>query len=175
MSDLFEKIMSDMPKEQHNSTNSVSNEQLTKSSSSHKASKEGASKDASVKAKDSSKKTKSSDNALDKLVDIMSTGFSDLQNLLLERQMNYEDQIEYDYEYDADDDIPVEVNDPKDLFVDMADDIKSGDSTGPEVKSSLASLTDMLLQKKVAESLFTEKRTVHLRPINVNFFEGTKN
>ena len=41
--------------------------------------------------------------------------------------------------------------------LDLVDDFKTGDATGPEVTRSLANLADMLLQMKVSESVVVEK------------------
>ena len=115
MSDLYETIMSDISKDSKKNTTPKDQNSKSSSNTNEQNKSDSISKDTNVKVKDSSKKTsKSSDNSMDKLINIMTTGFSDLKTLLSE-QTSYDNEG-YDYDYELEDDIPTMTSTPNDLF-----------------------------------------------------------
>ena len=100
-------------------------------------------------------------DAFSKLADIMTAGFKGLQNILL-NQMEEEENFKE------------AAGKNQDFFTDLADELDSGNSTGPDVRKSLADLSDKLLRLKVNDSVMKEKRETYLRPKNIEFLQVPK-
>lgn len=127
------------------------------------------------KTKESSSNSSSNkfDKSIDKLAKIMSTGFSEMKDMFMERNQT---DNEYDYE-----DLEFEEfeeqrfdNNEQDLFDDISGEINYGDSVGPEVRGSLANLCNKMLQLKISEPVIKEKRESYIRPKNVQFLNTPK-
>jgi len=147
-----------------------------------KLQKESKTKDSSRTTKGDHGKTKESssnsssnkfDKSIDKLAKIMSTGFSEMKDMFMERNQT---DNEYDYE-----DLEFEEfeeqrfdNNEQDLFDDISGEINYGDSVGPEVRGSLANLCNKMLQLKISEPVIKEKRESYIRPKNVQFLNTPK-
>jgi len=193
MSDLFDNLFVTM---EDNSTSDLStNVPKDSRQSSAKAQlavhepKEGSNSskrkdaDTSLKPKDSSTSSKqkdagtsksSSQKSIDRLTDIMASGFLDLKDLLKEqhlqnsRLLNQErEDISYVHEDTSE-------YDEFDMFESLADEVSSPDSVGPDVRPSLAALTDRLLNLKISDAVVKNKRDLYPRPSNVEFVNAPK-
>ena len=185
MSDIFENLNEKIQKssEKGDNSGSASKDSTAEAKNSSEKTKKPQSTEKTTdsrnktadKPKESSRKSDrpSSDAALDKLAKIISTGFSELKDLY---QENASQSREYDEFEEEIDDFPEElvtVTD-NDMFDDLSLQINDGEKVGDEVRPSLAALTDKLLQMKVGDDLFKEKREKFLRPKNIQFLSTPK-
>ena len=114
--------------------------------------------------RESSKPTKSDENdkKFDQLAEIIASGFRDLKDMLAPT----DDLDEFDeHNHDVFPEFPEE---SEDLFDELSENISTKDTVGKEVRSSLASLCDRLLQLKITDSTLKEKQELHLRPKNIS-------
>lgn len=137
----------------------VTNENKGKESASSQSSKN--------KASSRKEKESSTDKSLDRLAKIISTGFSELKDLF--KESNEPNNNEYEDCYDQDFCEDLEDISDDDMFDNIAGDIVNGETVGPDVRHSLASLTDKLLQLKISDTMIKDKKEKHLRPKNVEF------
>ena len=173
MADIFENISGNM---EENSTSIADNAaQNSKNvSSTPSGSKPDEPKDRRSKSKDSSSSSSksSSSKTLEKLTEVMASGFKDLKDLLKEQHLqNSRLYQEADYEYYDEMD---ELEDDVDMFDNFADGMTAGESVGPDVRGSLAGLTDNLLRLKIGDSVVKAKRELYPKPNNVKFLNAPK-
>ena len=139
----------------------VNNSALKGKSTDNDSSKEGK----KVQAKS---KSNESDKNFAKLAEIMAAGFQDLKNLFCQ-DANIDDDL-----MDEEEPINVPNNDgeeSRDMFDELSYGIGSQAESGPAVRSSLAALSDKLLQSKIDESVIKEKHAEHLRPTNIEYLK----
>lgn len=193
MSDLFADIMDNIPskeapKEKKSnsdpspSTSKKSSSAITvtkKSSSLDGSSKKSSSAENSISKKSSESKSigqtnssnSNSEQSFDKLADIMATGFAEMRNAF-QGFNNAGQELEYETE---DEEFNTESNDvDSDIFDSISNEINSGENVGPELRPSLAGLTDKLLNFKLDDSVLKEKREKYLRPKNVEYLNTPK-
>jgi len=184
---LFSEIMADK------GTNEKPADKVTNEESSSKDAIEKSDASTSKENCDSVRKSKSNKDrkscneqssstkkSLDKLAEIMETGFSDLMKMF---SMEYEDvdgngmdSNEFVEESD------IECNEvgnncnavEPDIFQTISGETKFGERVGPDVHKSLACLADRFLSEKMNESETKEKCEKYLRPSNIEFLETPK-
>jgi hypothetical protein len=64
-----------------------------------------------------------------------------------------------------------DVEESRDMFDEFNHGIGTQDESGPAVRSSLAALSDNLLQSKIDVSVIKEKHAAHLRPTNIEYLK----
>ena len=149
--DIFTKIASDRPPVAPKST---------PSSSSAKSS----SKDPTEKLKDSKEASSlknKNETSLTVLVDIMSKGFKNLQNLLTRDYEEYDDELVFGYD---DDDVVLLPDKEKEIFEALVDDAKFGRTVGPDITPTLAALANKYLKEPMSESIAKEKIETYSDP-----------
>ena len=124
----------------------------------------------SQKKSSKSDKPEVSETSIDKLANIMVTGFRDLQNIIREQASVSSVENEYDWEEVEDIGSINSEYEEQDFFKELAGTVSDGETFGPSVRPSLASLADQLLHLKVSDNLLKEKRTAHVRPQMWNVF-----
>ena len=137
-------------------------------------SKESTSKDVGTSKESSSSRSSVSGRSVDKLAEIMATGFNDLKELL---KAQYAQNIQVCQEPQEWEEFSENFEEPEselDMFDSFSDICDSNEKLGAPVKSSLASLTDKLLQLKVDDSVVKDKRDLYSRPQNVQYLEAPK-
>ena len=116
--------------------------------------------------KDSSKsKSDDSDSNFAQLAEIMAAGFRDLKEILSSTEIDDRPYVEEYEEWLLD---TFEQESSHDLFDQMNEDLITKDSVGPEVRPSLAALSDKLLTLKLTDTSLKDKQASHLRPKNVD-------
>lgn len=184
MADIFDKLSDTIPDGASNSKNASdkgaksNTEDSIKSKSKPKSDDGSQSKSRTVtKCKESSSSSSSInlEKSIEKLTEVMTSGFQDLKQIFCDQFVPYDDDLleEEDVMNSSHLDINDE-NEGQDMFDNLAGEIVSGESVGPEIRPSLASLTDKLLNMKIDDSLMKGKHEMYARPCNINFLNTPK-
>lgn len=145
--------------------------------------KSSKSKSLSSNSQSSASTSSSSSSASnDKLADVMATGFANLERLLTnalsyepeleEEHPNQETEVEVEETGDVNENTTPDASD--DIFLELSEKAGIEDILGPDVPTSLASLTDKLLKTKLSDSEAKERETKYARPKNIEFLEAPK-
>lgn len=173
MSDIFrnikESIETEMPKISQKPSE-VSNTQpkpsTSKSDDKLTSTKEGTSKSNSSKISCKSSTRTSTQESMEKLSEIMTSGFQNLQRMFEGFMTAAEDEEIEEMEVN-DTTLHADVSDETDLFHEVSSQLSSSDKRGDDVLQSLATLTDVLLKRKI-ESSEKEKYDKYLIPKNID-------
>ena len=169
MADLLSEII------EENKPNKTTDESkpASKTKDANSESKASGPKKSSFSSSSSSSGTSSKNSkSIDKLADIMATGFSELKEILISQNTHAEEETEYYEDETAVEEFNEE--EPADLFDLLAEQVQAGDPVGPDVMDSLAGLADKFLNLKISDEAFKEKKELHLRPKNVKFLQTPK-
>lgn len=173
MSDLFNNIMKNQDSNTDNTKGQkTNNEESSTPSTSSKPNTSKSDDSALASKKDTRDKEKkshkpSTQETLDKLTDVMTTGFQNLQQLFQGIMAADEEDLE---------ELPIEEQEEPmgthddDMFQEVSNGFVPNNKRGPEVVSSLASLVDSLLKRNIDLS-DKEVFDKYLAPKNIEFAE----